>query len=762
MADVPFSTFIVGLALDTIGGSEKIPVVDGSTNKHITPDLLVTYVNAAQVAGAVATPTTGDILHGDRAGTIKTFTLDAASDYAIARAFDSAVVTSIVTGDLVVVERSGVTKTITADNLKAYVLDGIQASVLDLSGLSAATLDSTDLLAICESTTAKKTTLADLETKLWTDLATYIAGLTENSAAADGDVLYSIQGGTPKFVTASTLAAYFLSEIAADVIDTAWDGGEVDPALGTDMLVAQRSSVQKTLTVDTVSDFALAALGASSAVSPVATSDKFVLYRSSVAKTADIADLVTYVLAQAWSQTAGGAVTTGDELVIGRSNATRTVTVDALQTFVLTGIQATVLNISGLSAATLAGTDEYLVVQSGTARKTTLADLETKLHTDFATYVNGLSDTTTLLGTDRFYILVSGTPRYATGLEIATYVETTMWAASAAASVAGTDTFLIDQSGTKKEATVSQLQTFLLVGLQASTLDISGLDAATVAGTDLLLVCQSGTAKQATVDAVGLVILADTATYIETLAQAALADTDKILVSQGGTPKYASMSDLADYIAGENTDPEWTTISGTKFTSTPASTSTVTFSDTSDLAVGKPVRYTYGGTTYYGIITAVAANSLMTIAGAPLDVGQAITVLEIGTTGQVVVMDLKVTGTYGDGVEDVLAGTENRYVRWRKSAAYLVAISATHKTADTGAAQPKINVKVAGNLVSTEDSSAGLQLSTAGTWVNGSAVAISTANYDVAFNDALEIRCTAAGTNSNAANLSACLVFVLA
>jgi len=125
-------------------------------------------------------------------------------------------------------------------------------------------------------------------------------------------------------------------------------------------------------------------------------------------------------------------------------------------------------------------------------------------------------------------------------------------------------------------------------------------------------------------------------------------------------------------------------------------------------------------------------------------------------------MDLQVAGTYADNVEDILVGIANRYVRWRKSAAYLVAISATHKTADTGAAQPKLNAKVAGNLVSTQDANAGLQLSTSAVWVNGSAVAISAANYTVYFNDSIELRVTAAGTNLNAANLSAALVFVLA
>ncbi len=205
----------------------------------------------------------------------------------------------------------------------------------------------------------------------------------------------------------------------------------------------------------------------------------------------------------------------------------------------------------------------------------------------------------------------------------------------------------------------------------------------------------------------------------------------------------------------------WTSVSATKYTPTPASTSSVTFNDTTDLAVGKPVRYAYNGTTYYGIISSIASNASITISGAPLDVGHDITALAVGAPSQLLIMDLTVAGIYADNTEDILAGTANRYIRWKKSLAHLVGFSATHKTADTGASQPKLNIKVDGNLVSTQDSNAGLQLSTAGAWVDGSAVAISVGNYSVSFNSALDMRVTAVGTNLDAANLSVSLIFVL-
>jgi hypothetical protein len=80
--------------------------------------------------------------------------------------------------------------------------------------------------------------------------------------------------------------------------------------------------------------------------------------------------------------------------------------------------------------------------------------------------------------------------------------------------------------------------------------------------------------------------------------------------------------------------------------------------------------------------------------------------------------------------------------------------------ADSGAAQPKINVKVDGNLVCTADSNKGLQLSTAGTWVQ-TGVNLSTANYIVARNNVIDVRLTEVGTNGNAQDLTVALTFVL-
>lgn len=259
----------------------------------------------------------------------------------------------------------------------------------------------------------------------------------------------------------------------------------------------------------------------------------------------------------------------------------------------------------------------------------------------------------------------------------------------------------------------------------------------------------------AVIDNNGKVIYPDEITYGAT-------DTTVDLTSYGTltgtwTVIFGQGKDGADGL--DAPQDNWRVIAGTAFTATPASTSTLTMSDTSAVYVGDGIKYTDGRGTYYAIVTAVSANTSITIAGAAFDTGSDVTALYVGNN-KIIQMDFFDSGTYGDGANDLLAADMNTYSKWQGRKAYLVSFSAVHKTADTGAAQPKINVKVNAAAVSTNDTNNGVQLSTAGTWVDNSAVAINTSNYDINRGEAIEITCTAAGTNGDASDLTVSLVFV--
>jgi hypothetical protein len=210
--------------------------------------------------------------------------------------------------------------------------------------------------------------------------------------------------------------------------------------------------------------------------------------------------------------------------------------------------------------------------------------------------------------------------------------------------------------------------------------------------------------------------------------------------------------------SGTTSTDGWVTIDSSKYTATPSSTSQIAMSDTSDVSIGNGIKYTDSRGTYYAIVTAISANTSITIAGATLSTGADLTELNVGTD-KTVQLDFVVPGAYGDGANDLLANDANTYFKWKANKAYLVDFSGVHGTAD-GTANPKVNIKIDSSLVSTNDSNNGIQLSTAGTWVDNSAVAISTTNYEIDRGDSIEVACTVAGTDGDAQDLTVSLAFV--
>jgi hypothetical protein len=112
---------------------------------------------------------------------------------------------------------------VTVDQFRTFVIAGVQASSLDLTGLPVASLASGSLFLVGDGVTPKKATLAELETKLWVDYQTYVSGLTALTALEDADTFYVIEGTTPKKITSTNIAAYVETEL--------WDKADASPAV---------------------------------------------------------------------------------------------------------------------------------------------------------------------------------------------------------------------------------------------------------------------------------------------------------------------------------------------------------------------------------------------------------------------------------------------------------------------------------------------------------------------------------------------------
>ena len=341
-----FNDFISGLPVDTIGGSEIIPAIDSGTSKHVTPNLLKTYILAALTGTSAITPTTGDALIVERAGTEATMDLDALAAYVYDVLYDADAVTPLVSGDLLLLERSGTKKRFTIDTLVTFVNAAVGTLGAQIAALSAATLADSDEYPLSQSGTGKKVTFTNLAARVHAQFNAYLAALDAVVTPADANTLYVLQGSTAKKMTLTVLANDYLAA-ELDIEDFGWGASEADPAVSGDMLLMRRSGTTYELDVDT------------------------------------------------------------------------------LVAFAATGLQAGVLDFSALGSATPNSTDEFAVDDSGTPKSLTLAALETKLWTDFATYVGARTAVATVTDTDILYMIQSGTVKKVTPLVLAAYMGVT-------------------------------------------------------------------------------------------------------------------------------------------------------------------------------------------------------------------------------------------------------------------------------------------------------------------------------------------------
>jgi hypothetical protein len=202
---------------------------------------------------------------------------------------------------------------------------------------------------------------------------------------------------------------------------------------------------------------------------------------------------------------------------------------------------------------------------------------------------------------------------------------------------------------------------------------------------------------------------------------------------------------------------DWSRVAGSAFTATPTTTSRLAMSDTSALAVGRALRYTIATVDYYGIVSAISADTYIDIMGAPLsgDVTALWHSDKKAQSFQIFIAGASFAATGADKLDTIMKAA----TRWPLERGYLVGYSTKLKTADTSAG-PKININIAAAAVSTNDSNNGVQATAS--WVDNPLVAINTTNYDIDWHDALTVNCTAAAATGNAADLSVDLHFVMA
>lgn len=550
MPDVSFETWVAGLAADTLTGGEKFPLLDSSTSKHATATLLAAFtVDTLHQAAVITTLADGDELVAFQSDVEKVLTAANFFAWVVDKLEAITTGTTIVSGDKLVFNDGGVLKQIDIDNVKTFLDTSATSLGAQIAALSAATLADSDQYVLAQGSTALKTTFTAIAARVHSQFLAYVTSLAEVATLADADTFYVNDGGVASKVTASTIATYVQAEVGSAILSSAWD---TYSALGaaanaTDVFLLERSATGRTATGANIASYVVATQNSAADAVAAASGDDFLIFRSGTQMKLDIGFVATHVLNSAWSLSSGSPVVTADKILIGRSGTSYSVTVDQLTTFVLNGVQASVLNLTGLTSATLASGSLFLVGDGATPRKATLAELETKLWADYGTYVGALTAHTSLVDANTFYVLDGSTPKKITAANMAVYMDTELWdKADASPAVQTGDDIWMRRSGVSYKLDVDALGAYV-AGITASNLNVGALSSATLSDSDLFLVDEGASNTKVTLADLRTHFWSAFPAYVTGLtASTPAVDADVLYILNTGAPKKLTVGELWD------------------------------------------------------------------------------------------------------------------------------------------------------------------------------------------------------------------------
>lgn len=236
------------------------------------------------------------------------------------------------------------------------------------------------------------------------------------------------------------------------------------------------------------------------------------------------------------------------------------------------------------------------------------------------------------------------------------------------------------------------------------------------------------------------------------------ADVFPAVQNSSSTTKKFTYAEISAAIAA---DVDAAVISTSNYTDTAASTSRITFSDTTGLEVGDPLKLTVNAVTLYCIITAVSANSYIDVSGPTIATGaNLVTAIAQLSKSRVVQFDIFFPGLFANGgATTTLVVDELRtLLRWSRPKAYLVYAAARQATADTDSGNQGIfNVQVDG----TDAFTSNITLPNATTWIANALATADVSNYTIAFTNEIEVDLVTAAGNLDARDLTITLTLIL-
>ena len=193
---------------------------------------------------------------------------------------------------------------------------------------------------------------------------------------------------------------------------------------GSELIPVSDAGQPKAISVAQIKDFVLAQITGASAASTVSLDgDKVYLLQGGALKPLTAATLATAVLNAGFGHVAVAEINGNEVISVKDSSAQKTITVAALQAYLEENLDVEAdLDISELSAAStpLETTDLLVVARGSTNGKLSIADFSAWCLARFAAFVTALTAAVTVGNDDVIYILQGGTAKKATVAQIKT------------------------------------------------------------------------------------------------------------------------------------------------------------------------------------------------------------------------------------------------------------------------------------------------------------------------------------------------------
>ncbi|MBQ6329372.1 MAG: hypothetical protein IJI35_10195 [Kiritimatiellae bacterium] len=212
--------------------------------------------------------------------------------------------------------------------------------------------------------------------------------------------------------------------------NTATEGMAIDDATpdtsvgGSELIPVSDAGQPKAMSVAQIKDFVLAQITGASAASNVSLdNDKVYLLQGGALKPLTVATLATAVLNAGFGHVAVAEINGNEVISVKDSTEQKTITVAALQAYLEENLDVEAdLDISALSAAStpLETTDLLVVARGSTNGKLSIADFSAWCLAQFAAFVTALTAAATVGNNDVIYILQGGTAKKATVAQIKT------------------------------------------------------------------------------------------------------------------------------------------------------------------------------------------------------------------------------------------------------------------------------------------------------------------------------------------------------